>query len=333
MAIIKRAKNQIVGLQTDLDMITEQVMYYNNARVQDINQLETQVNAHYTEWDGVTSTLRNRVTDVETSVSSLQTQVNNINVSGDINTAIGNEVVARDQAIADAIAFAQLNIGNDYTAANIAGRDVLPDLMVNDRVLVEDDGDGKWAVYQVTAVNGGTRTFLKIIDQDALTNALSASSIKAAYESNADTNAYTDVDAAKVAHISVTQAIDLDAVLLESVVDTDHTFASADDSHLPTSATVKAYVDAQVAAVEASISSFAAVTETLTVSNIGQIVLQHVPAVILNFGTVRHIDANGIAYDIPVQLDGTAPGNKTYLLLADTAGQFNNESVVIQYIK
>lgn len=326
MAIIKRAKNQIVGLVNDLDTLTNDIMSFNNARVQDINTLETQVLQHYTNWDGVTTTLGGRVDNLETAVAA-------INVSGDINTAIGNEVVARDQAIADAISQAQLNLGNDYTAANIAGRDALVDLAVNDRVLVEDDGDGKWAVYQVTVVLGGVVTFLKIIDQDALTNALSASSIKQAYESNADTNAYTDVDAAKVAHISVTQAIDLDAVLLESVVDTDDTFASADDTHLPTSATVKAYVDAQVAAVEASISSFAAVTETLTVNMIGQIVLQHAPAVILNFGTVRHIDVNGIAYDIPVQFDGTAPGNKTYLLMTDTSGQFNNESVVIQYIK
>ncbi len=41
---------------------------------------------------------------------------------------------------------------------------------------------------------------------------LTATSIKTQYESNADTNAYTDADAAKVGFITVTQAVDLDTI-------------------------------------------------------------------------------------------------------------------------
>ena len=104
---------------------------------------------------------------------------------------------------------------NGYNVADIAARDALTGLMVSDRVFVTDDGDGKWALYLVTAItngNGSTSTFQKIADQDLFDNAMTASAIKTAYESNADTNAYTDTAKGKVDLISVTQAIDLDTL-------------------------------------------------------------------------------------------------------------------------
>ena len=102
---------------------------------------------------------------------------------------------------------------NGYNVADIAARDALTGLMVSDRVFVADDGDGKWALYLVTAItngNGSTSTFQKIADQDLFDNAMTASAIKTAYESNADTNAYTDAAKTKVDFISVTQPVDLD---------------------------------------------------------------------------------------------------------------------------
>lgn len=88
------------------------------------------------------------------------------------------------------ITAAGLALGTNYAVADIAARDNLQNLVVGDVVFVADDGDDKWAQYKVTAV--GPVTFLKIMDQDIFLNALSAADVKAAYESNADTNAFTD---------------------------------------------------------------------------------------------------------------------------------------------
>jgi hypothetical protein len=104
---------------------------------------------------------------------------------------------------------------NAHSVATITARDALTGLKVADRVFVSNDGDSKWALYMVTAItngNGSTSTFEKIADEDLFTNAISASAVKAAYEGNSNTNAYTDSEKSKVAHISVSQAIDLDAV-------------------------------------------------------------------------------------------------------------------------
>ena len=48
---------------------------------------------------------------------------------------------------------------------------------------------------------------------ELLENSISKESIKAAYELNDDTNAYTDAEQAKVGFVSVTSAIDLDKVI------------------------------------------------------------------------------------------------------------------------
>jgi hypothetical protein len=99
------------------------------------------------------------------------------------------------------------------SVADTAGREGLSGLKVGDRVFVTDDGDGKWAIYLVTAITDGagtTSTYEKIADEDLFTNAISATAVKAAYESNADTNEFSDAEKAKVGHISVSQAVDLD---------------------------------------------------------------------------------------------------------------------------
>lgn len=104
---------------------------------------------------------------------------------------------------------------NAHSVATITARGALTGLKVADRIFVSNDGDNKWALYMVTAItngNGSTSTFEKIADEDLFTNAISASAVKAAYEGNSNTNAYTDAEKSKVAHISVSQAVDLDAV-------------------------------------------------------------------------------------------------------------------------
>jgi hypothetical protein len=102
-----------------------------------------------------------------------------------------------------------------YSVASLTARGALTGLKVSDRVFVTNDGDSKWALYIVTAVTdgkGSTSTYTKVADEDLFTNALSKEAVKSAYESNANTNVFTDAEKTKVGHITVTQAVNLDTI-------------------------------------------------------------------------------------------------------------------------
>lgn len=112
-----------------------------------------------------------------------QTAANSNAVGGKTLTQIEQE---RDQAIL----VAKSSLGTNFSVATLADRDALTDLTVGDKVHVEDDGDGKWAEYYV--VSESPITFTKIMDQDVYLNTMSKEAIKASYESNPDTNVYSD---------------------------------------------------------------------------------------------------------------------------------------------
>ena len=95
-----------------------------------------------------------------------------------------------------AIDAAKIALGTNFSVADITARNSLTDLTVGDIVFVADNGDTKWAQYKVTEID--PNVFLKIMDQDIMLNALSEANIKTAYESNADTNAFTDALLSKV---------------------------------------------------------------------------------------------------------------------------------------
>lgn len=102
-----------------------------------------------------------------------------------------------DQAEADAKTYAdtqidaaKLALGTNFVVADTTEADALTDVGIGDIVFVADNGDGKWAQYKVSQVD--PTVFTKIMDQDVMLNAISAASIKSAYESNADTNALTN---------------------------------------------------------------------------------------------------------------------------------------------
>lgn len=84
-----------------------------------------------------------------------------------------------------------------YSVADITERDELSGAVVGDQVFVEDDGDGKWAIYLLSSLI--PLTFVRISDPDLLNEALSAGQIKALYESNIDTNAFSDAEKAYLA--------------------------------------------------------------------------------------------------------------------------------------
>jgi hypothetical protein len=106
-------------------------------------------------------------------------------------------------------------VDNAHSVADLAARSALSGLKVTDRVFVNDDGDGNWALYIVVSItdgSGATSEYVKVADEDIFSNAMSAAAIKTSYESNADTNAFTDAEKTKLGHISVSQAVNLDSM-------------------------------------------------------------------------------------------------------------------------
>lgn len=130
----------------------------------------------------------------------------------DVVAARTNLDIDSSDEVTNKILAAKLQLGTNHSVADIVERDALPDLTVGDIVMVLDDGDTRWAKYEVTALVDTTPTFTKIADQDGFEGSNSAEQIKVSYESNADTNAYTDVEKVKVGHITVTGDIDLDSI-------------------------------------------------------------------------------------------------------------------------
>jgi hypothetical protein len=78
----------------------------------------------------------------------------------------------------------------EVTVADIAARNAY-DAPIGGHVFVLDDGDGQWALYK--AITGGINSgYIKLSDPDLLNAVLTASQIKSSYESNPDTNAFTN---------------------------------------------------------------------------------------------------------------------------------------------
>jgi hypothetical protein len=88
--------------------------------------------------------------------------------------------------------------------ADLAERDAydIPHLPFS--IFVIDDGDGRWAKYQATTTGVGAN-FVKLSDPDLLNAVMSAAAIKAAYESNSDTNAFTNALKTKLEGIDLSQ--------------------------------------------------------------------------------------------------------------------------------
>lgn len=153
--------------------------------------------------------LDGRLDTAESDIVAVEGRLDTI--EGDVNTA-GS--IAKAEADAKSYADAQIDaaklaLGTSFSVADIAGRDTLTGLTVGDLIFVADDGDGKWAQYKVTVAD--PIAYEKIMDEDIYLNAISASAVKTAYESNADTNAFTDALLSKLNAIEAEAKDDQDA--------------------------------------------------------------------------------------------------------------------------
>ena len=142
------------------------------------------------------------------------------------------------------------------------------------------------------------------------------------------TTAESDIDTLEtsvgtLASLSTTDKSSLVAALNEEIAD-----RALDEAALTTA--LQSYADAA-----ATSGGGIPLLESKVVTN-DRIVLTNAPKAgvsgILNFGTVRYIDGNGIAYDAPVTLDATDETNKTLIISVDASGQWNTFSVQVQYL-
>ena len=117
----------------------------------------------------------------------------------DDSERLGGKPLAQVESERDsAIQAATLAFSSNFTVADIAERDALIDINVGDKVYVTDNGDAKWAYYLVASE--APIVFEVIMEEGTYLNTSTAESIKTSYESNLDTNAYTDSEVALVAN-------------------------------------------------------------------------------------------------------------------------------------
>jgi hypothetical protein len=327
MAIIKRSKNTILGLNLTLQQLANDISSESQARAAadgDLSELLTEEKA--TLVGAINEVLGSAQSGSEAALQISQ----NLADLDNVEQARTNIDVYSTEEVDQAILDAGLALGTNYNVADITERDALENLDPADRIFVADDGDGKWAMYKPYAIEDGVVTdWIKLSDQDALEHSISALSIKEAYESNENTNAFTDAHKAKVDFITVTQGIDLDDAVLKAGLEQDLE-ASAPTDNAPSAAAVKAYAD------EAARNGGAVpLLETLTVSG-STITLTHPPkggiGGIMNHATVRYFftDTDGtVAYD--ATLAATVNDNE-FTVETDEVDEWDGFQVQVQYL-
>lgn len=143
--------------------------------------------------------LDERLTQIETNLSNNNDAAlqiaSNLSDLNDVATARSNLDVYSTSEVDTAIDNAKIALGTGYNVADNTERDALTDLTLNDVVTVLNDGN--WVKYGVESLS--PLSFYVITSKEIFERTQSASAIKSAYESNADTNAFTDADVASLA--------------------------------------------------------------------------------------------------------------------------------------
>jgi hypothetical protein len=189
--------------------------------------------------------IENLISDLSTKALDSQV-VKKVNHLSDVNpntARLNLDVYSKSEILA------LLSGGSSgHIVATNTEKQSLTGLSLTDRIFVQNDGDGKWALYIVISITdglGATSTFEKIADQDLFVNALSSDAIKISYESNANTNCFTDSHLNTLSNISVSSQVDLDQ-LVNTLTSTTTTAIAAHDQ------SINAQTIAQNAAIAAS---------------------------------------------------------------------------------
>lgn len=326
MAIIKRNKSTIFGLNDHLAQLAQNIVDETAARQSVTGDLANLQTTDKTNLVNAINVANQSAGDLATN--SLYKDQNLADVP-DKAVARTNLDVMSTQEVGDAIDIAKLALGTNYTVATVAERDALEDLDDGDRVFVRDVGDATWGLYKPVSFDettGAVTDWMILYSQAHLENSATAEGIKEAYESNPDTNAFDDASKTKVDHITINKDIDLNEAVLKTELVTDIS-ANPTEDQAPTAKAVKDYAQAAVQQ-----GGGIPIMESLIVTG-DEITLSNAPRGgihgIMNFGTVRYMDENNSAWDAPVI---ATDDPKVFLVSADSTGQWNGQEVKVQYI-
>lgn len=123
----------------------------------------------------------------------------------------GKTLTTIETEYTNAIQIATSGLGSNFVVSTYADINSLL-LNTGDKVFVLDDGDGHWAQYLFDGIS-----VIKFMDEDTYLNANTKEAIKATYESNPDTNAFTDAYKSDVDSNTLVRHSHLNKVLLDSI--------------------------------------------------------------------------------------------------------------------
>lgn len=319
MAIVKRNKATIFGLPEELTQLAAAIAQETSVR-------QTQV-GDMTQLPDFTS-----LVEAYLYLSALgeETQENGLKKEANLNDLENKEearaalLVLSESEVDERIEEAKIALGTNFTVDDIAERDALEDMDLQDRVFVRDTGDGTWGQFKPILIDpdtGAVTEWLTLMTESILQSVMSAPAIKAAYESNDDTNALSDANLAKL------EGIDDVTDLLRAGELVQDLNESLSEVNPPSAKAVRDYT-----AVQVSQGGALPRIERVTVEG-DLITLENEPRYgingIMNFACVRYTDAQGSAYDAPVL---PTEDGKVFRVAADTEGQWDGNDVVIQYL-
>lgn len=322
MSIIKRNKSTVFGLNEDLVNLGQGLadeIQERKAVTGELESLETSTK----------SSLVDAINELKGSVGEgggLDKGQNLADLT-DIAAARSNLDVLSTDEVLSAIDNAKLALGTNHVVGNLVERDALTDLDTADTVFVKDIGDGSWALFKPAEITDGV-----VVDWVTLNSQLNAGSgmtpegIKAAYESNSDTNAFTDDDKVKLGLISVVEEVFLNPEILNKTMATELGEESTEEE-LVSAKVVYDYVNSL------SLSGGPSpVIENVVVEG-DSITLTHAPVGgvggILNFSTVRYLDDDNVSWDAPVVATGTP---NVFTVSVDVPGEWDGKTVTVQYL-